>query len=72
VRKKTLAVSELVKDLANRTRRPFTAFGREWQGDIFYSNIHLTLQHAYGKHYPGSLHKQACDGLRAEGFYIHS
>jgi len=72
VRKKKVPVSELVKDLANRMRMPFTAKGREWQGDIFYSNIHLTLQLVYGKHYPGSLHKQACDGLRAEGFYIHS
>ena len=72
MRNKNMPVSELVKDMADGMRKPFTAFGQEWQGDIFYSNIHLTLQHTYGKHYPDHLHKQVCDGLRAEGFYIHS
>lgn len=72
MRNKKTPVEELVKELANGRRRPFTAFGKEWQGDIFYSDIHSALQCTYGKHYPAGLHKQACDGLRAEGFYIHS
>jgi len=72
MRNKNVPVSELVKDLANGRRRPFAAFGKEWQGDIFYSDIHFTLQCTYGKHYPDYLHRQACEGLRDEGFYIHS
>ena len=65
-------IKQVIRELADGRREPFKAFGRQWQGDIFYSTIHQRLKSVFGKHYSQRIHSHVCRGLEAEGFYIHS
>ena len=63
----TQIAGEVAEEMANARRQPFTAFGKEWQGDIFYSDIHFRT-----KKCPATVHAEVCQILRDKGFYIHS
>lgn len=58
---------QIAEELATGRRQPFTAFGREWQGDIFYSGIHYRT-----KRMPPNAFQRVCDILREKGYYVHS
>lgn len=58
---------EIAEDLAKGRLMPFDAFGKHWQGDIFYSDIHYRT-----KKMSASIFQRVADLLRARGFYIHS
>ena len=58
---------QIAEELSKGYKKPFTAFGQEWQGDIFYSAIHLETKKM--SHYD---FQKVCDILREKGYYIHS
>jgi len=58
---------EIAQELADGCRQPFEAHGKSWQGDIFYSDIHMRT-----KGQPYSVYQNVCVLLRHQGFYIHS
>ena len=65
-------IRQVIQELVDSRRNPFEALGRQWQGEIFHSDIDRRLKSVFGKHYPYSIYSEACRGLEAEGFYIHS
>jgi len=67
MRKQHESPETIAERIAEAHRRAFQAFGREWQGDVFYSTIQL-----HTKKLPtGTFHK-VCDLLKDKGFYVHS
>ncbi|GAI66634.1 unnamed protein product [marine sediment metagenome] len=58
---------QIADELADSRRNPFTAFGKQWQGEIFYSDIHYRT-----KKMPASVFQNVVDLLREKGYYIHS
>ena len=58
---------EIAEKLAEGRLMPFDAFGKHWQGDIFYSDIHLYTKKM--SHYD---FQRVVDLLREKGYYIHS
>jgi len=58
---------EIAEELAKGRLQPFDAFGKHWQGDIFYSDIHYRT-----KKMPPSAFQKVVDILRGKGYYIHS
>ena len=58
---------QIAEELAEGYLKPFDAFGKHFQGDIFYAWIHDRT-----KGMPASTFSQVADLLRGKGFYIHS
>ena len=58
---------EIAEELAKGRLQPFDAFGKHWQGDIFYSDIHL-----YTRKMSHQAFQEVVDILRSKGYYIHS
>ena len=58
---------EIAEELAKGRLQPFDAFGKHWQGDIFYSDIHLLT-----KKMSHQAFQDVVDILRSKGYYIHS
>jgi len=58
---------EIAEDLAKRRLMPFDAFGKHWQGDIFYSDIHYRTKKMHATAF-----QKVVDILRTKGYYIHS
>ena len=59
---------EVAKELAAAREMPFNAYGKEYRGSIFYSDINLAL----GKRAPYRDFSTVCDELRKLGFLVHS
>lgn len=59
--------TQVAEEMAIGYYKPFTAFGKDWQGDIFYSAINLRT-----KRYPATVHSEVCQILRNKDFYVHS
>jgi len=57
---------EIAEEMAKGRLNPFDAFGKHWQGDIFYSDIHYRT-----KKMPASAFQKVCDLLRGMGYYVH-
>ena len=68
MRRQTRSAEEYAEELASARRRPFTAFGRDWQGDIFYSDVFTCLKSEKATH----LNSEVCKILTKKGFYLHS
>lgn len=62
---------QIADELADSRRKPFTAFGKQWQGDIFYSDIHRAIK-GYSKRAFTAVFQAVCRLLEQQGFYIHS
>lgn len=62
---------QIAGELADSRRKPFTAFGHEWQGDIFYSDINRAIK-GYSKRASTAVFSAVCKLLENQGFYIHS
>jgi len=58
---------QISDDMAQDYLRPFDAFGKHWQGDIFYSWIHDRT-----KKMPDNAFQRVANLLRDKGYYIHS
>lgn len=58
---------EIAEELAKGRLQPFDAFGKHWQGDIFYSDIHYRT-----KKMPAPDFQKVVDILRSKGYYIHT
>jgi len=58
---------QIAEELAQGYSQPFDAFGKHWQGDIFYSAIHDRIKKA-----PASDFQEVVNILRSKGYYIHS
>jgi len=58
---------KIAEELARGRLQPFDAFGKHWQGDIFYSDIYFLT-----KKMPGSAYQKVAEILRDKGFYVHS
>lgn len=58
---------QIAEEMAKGRLQPFDAFGKHWQGDIFYSWIHDRT-----KWMPVSAFQQVADLLRGKGYYVHS
>lgn len=58
---------EIAEELAKGRLQPFDAWGKHWQGDIFYSDINrVTRNQGY------DAFSKVCDILREKGYYVHS
>jgi len=58
---------EVATELAEGRRTPFHAFGRDWEGDIFYSTVYLaTKERDY------AFTAEVTEEMRRMGFYVHS
>ena len=66
-RKPQRSPHQIAKELADARHQPFYAFGRDWQGDIFYSSIYQVT-----KGMSPVAYKAVCDELRRLGYYVHS
>lgn len=58
---------QIAEDMAKAYLNPFDAFGKHFQGDIFYSWIHDRT-----KTMPANVFQQVANLLRDKGYYIHS
>ena len=58
---------EIAQQLADSRHKPFDAFGKHWEGDVWYSDI----DHATRK-LPASVYSQVCAILENKGYYVHS
>lgn len=62
-----LTPEQIADEMAKGYLSPFDAFGKHWQGDIFYDSIY-----ARTKKMPVSVYHQVAELLRGKGYYIHS
>lgn len=58
---------EIAEEMAKGYYRPFTGFGKQWQGDIFFSDIYTRTK----KHSAADTQRVA-DLLRSKGYYVHT
>lgn len=58
---------QIAENIAVAYLKPFDAFGKHFQGDIFYSWIYDRT-----KKMPASVYQQVANLLRDKGYYIHS
>lgn len=62
---------QIAGELAESRRQPFTAFGKQWQGEIFYSDIYRSIK-GYSKRASTAVFTAVCRLLEQQGYYIHS
>jgi len=62
---------QIAGELADSKRSPFTAFGKQWQGEIFYSDINRAIK-GYPERATTAVFLSVCKLLEQQGFYIHS
>lgn len=69
--KSVKTAQEIANELARMRSQEFTAFGKKWSGDIFYSWIwdRVKLLPASVR---DSTYREVVDALRNKGYYIHS
>lgn len=65
--KQTKSPKEIAEELVEERRQPFKAFGKDYQGDIFYSDIHRLTEGMAAQAF-----NEIVSILEAEGYYVHS
>ena len=58
---------QIAEVLATARHNEFDAFGKHWQGDIFYSDIYTAT-----KKLPAGVYSQVAQLLRNKNYYVHS
>jgi hypothetical protein len=62
-----LTPEQIAEEITKSRFQPFDAFGKYWQGDVFYSWIQdRTVKRPY------EVFSKVCDILRDKGYYVHS
>ena len=60
------SAAEIAEEIAQGYRKPFEAFGRQWEGKVFYSDLHRRT-----KGQSDRVFLDVCRFLKAKGFYLH-
>ena len=66
MKKEHKTAEQIAEEIIQGRTQPFTAFGKEWQGDVFYSDIHMRTKKSYADY------QKVVDILHRRGFYVHS
>lgn len=65
-KKPTRSVDEIADELVEKRRQPFAAWGLNFEGDIFYSDITRIAKQEKVEF------SALCDAMKTRGFWIHS
>lgn len=67
-------IDKVIEDFVERRTKPFSGRGRDWQGDVFYSDINTLVNNHRGwkeSKYKDQIYGYITDKLREKGFYVH-
>ena len=68
-------IDKVIEDFVEGWTKPFSARGRDWQGDVFYDDINALVNSHRGwkaSKYKDQIYGYITDKLREKGFMVHS